>query len=253
MKKAYFHADIRFDGLCQVIERPLPSSMLTAPEAFLYANEKAILRGLEESRREQRRIAVSRFAAALGVFTAIAMLLTFSREARAFVRDIVYSVIEWISPKGDESGVSFDIESSALPHAPGMQPNNAPDGKADLHVVDEADKLYPSSIYALNGPDFVFSGGYVRNDSLCLEYASGNTEVKLIINPVQDNGDVNYHFNGDDVTQSQTPFGTLYYNLNNGTLFGGMITADSIVTILIPENASGDLLAKVVSALNLQR
>ncbi len=253
MINACYEPDAAFDSLFHVLEKPLPSSPMTDPKYFLSMNEDAILRNLNESRHEQRRIAMTRYAAAFGVFTAIAMMLTFSREVRAFAREVIYSVIEWFSPQQNESGVSFDIEDGTHTSAPSANALK-PGEKVSFKDLSEVDKLYSHSIYVLSGPSFVLADGYIQDDTICTNYDADGTRVQIIASPIQNSGSVNYRFNdGSFEKLDVASLGTFYYDLSDGTLFGGIMTSGTDLTIRVPENASAGLLEKIVQALSLYR
>ena len=251
MRNIYFEPDAAFDSLFHVLEEPLPSSPMTDPAYFLSVNQDAIMHGLNESRREQRRIAMTRYAAAFGVFTAIAMLLTFSREVRAFAQEVIYSVIEWFSPEKNESGVSFDIEDSAHSGAPGASVVK-PGEKVSFTDLSEAGRLYSHSIYTISS--FALTDGFVQDDSICLNFDADGTRVQIIAAPIGGSGSVNYHFNNGSFNKTDVAsLGTLYYDLSGGTLFGGIMTRDANIIIRVPENASAELLKKIVQSLSLYR
>ncbi len=253
MRNAYYEPDAAFDSLFHVLEEPLPSSPMTDPAYFLSVNQDAIMRGLNESRREQRRIAMTRYAAAFGVFTAIAMLLTFSKEVRAFAREVIYSVIEWFSPENNESGVSFDIEGNAHSGAPGASALK-PGEKVSFEALNEAAKLYSHSIYALDSSTFALTDGYIQDDTICLNFDADGTRVQIIAAPIGGSGSVNYHFNNGSFEKTDVAsLGTLYYDLSGSTLFGGIMTSDTNLIIRVPENASAELLEKIVRSLILYR
>lgn len=253
MRNAYYEPDIPFESLYHVLEKPLPSSPMTDAKVFLSVNEAAIMHGLNESRREQRRIALTRYAAVFGVFTAIAMLLTFSREVRAFAREIFYSVIEWFSPEQNESGVTFDIEDAAHTGAPDISGLKT-DDKVSFKELREAEKLYSRSIYVLNSPTLTLTDGFIRNETICLNYEAKEAKVQIIAEPIQDSGSVTYNFNDGSFSKTEVAaLGTLYYDLSGGTLFGGIMTKDTNIIIRVPENASDKLLEEIVRALSLYR
>ena len=251
MRNACCEPNIPFDSLLQVLERPLPSSPMTDARYFLSVNEDAIQRGLQDSRREQRRIAMTRYAAVFGVFTAIAMLLTFSREVRAFAREVFYSVIEWFSPEQNESGVTFDIEDTAHTSAPDARELKT-DEALSFKALSDVDTLYSRSIFVL--PAFTLTDGFIRNETICLHYDANGTKVQIIAEPIQDGGSVTYHFNNGSFDKAQVPsLGTLYYDLSDGTLFGGIMTKDTNVMISVPENATAELLDQIVRSIALYR
>ncbi len=253
MRNACCEPDIPFDTLLQVLDTPLPSSPMTDAKYFLSVNEDAILHGLDESRREQRRVAMTRYAAAFGVFAAIAMLLTFSREVRAFAREVFYSVIEWFSPERSESGVTFDIEDAARTGAPNASVLKS-DEKVSFKELSEVDKLYSRSIYVLSSPAFVLTDGFIRNETICLNYKADSAKIQIIAEPIQDGGSVTYHFNDDSFDKLEAAdLGTLYYDLSGSTLFGGIMTKDTNIMISVSENASTELLDEIVHSLSLYR
>ena len=253
MRSVCYEPDAVFDQLFQVLDTPLPSSPMTDPTYFLNANEAAIMRGLNDSRREQRRIARVRYAAAFGVFTAIAMMLTFSREVRAFAHDVIYSVIEWFSPEKNESGVSFEIDNKTHSGAPGASALQ-PDEKVSFEGLNEAVQLYNHSIYTLNSSSFALTDGYVQDDTICINFNTNGTRVQLITAPIGRGDSVNFHFNGDSFEKTDaTSVGTFYYDLSGGNLFGGILTNDTSIIVRVPENASAELLEKIVQALSLYR
>jgi hypothetical protein len=253
MRKACYEPNIQFDSLLHILEKPLPSSLMTDPEYFLSANEDAILHGLNESHREQRRMVMTRYAAVFGVFTAIAMLLTFSREVRAFAREVFYSVIEWFSPEQNESGVTFDIEDNTHLNEPDASALKAEE-QIGFKAINEVDKHFSGSIFVLNGSEFVLSDGFIRNETICLNYQADGAKVQIIAEPIQDSGSVNYHFNDGSFEKIDVPsLGTFYYDLSGGTLFGGIMTNDSNLIIRMSENASPELLDQIVRAISLYR
>lgn len=251
MRNAYAEADIQMDNLFHILEKPLPSSLMTDPQYFLSVNEDAIMRGLGESRREQRRLAYTRYSAAFGVFAAITMLFTFSREARAFAREVFYTVIEWFSP--NESGVTFDIEDSAQSSAPAADELTSEE-KISFQNISEVDKLYSHSIFVLKDAAFSMTDGYVQNETICLNYQANGTKVQVIAEPIQSSGSVTYHFNEDSFDKTDVAsLGTLYYNLTGDTLFGGIMTSDTNIIIHVPSHASPELLELIVNAISLYR
>jgi len=254
MRNVLSQADPQFERLFHILDKPLPASApLTDPQYFLSINEDAILHGLTESRREQQRITLRRFSAAFGVFTAIAMLLTFSREARAFVRDVFYSVIEWFSPEQNESGVTFDIEDSLHSDKPSLS-QAGPGEKTCFSDISEVDKLYSGKIFVFNNGAFVLSDGYLQDNIICLNYDAENSHVQVICEPIQSSGSVSFHFNDAEFNKTViSGIGTFYHRLeDDGTLFGGIMTEDSSI-IIRADNASPNLLDLITLSISRYR
>jgi hypothetical protein len=251
MRTALNQTDPQFDRVFHVLDKPLPASPMIDPKYFLSINEDAIMYGLNASRREQQRITLTKFSAAFAVFTAIAMLLTFSREARAFVQEVFYTVSEWFSPEQNESGVTFDIEDSEHSSAPSMSDTGEKSGFNDL---SEADKLYSGKVYVLNNGSFAFSDGYIQDNIICLNYYADESHVQIICEPIQDSGSVVYHFNDDEFYKTDIPdVGTFYHRLEeDGTLFGGIMTSDTSI-IVRADNASPELLELIVHSISRSR
>lgn len=251
MRDPYSYANTHFDDLFCIREKVLPSSPMTDPQYFLSTNEGVIIQGLNDSCREHRRIVYSKLSAAFGVFAAVAMLFTFSRGARAFAKDVFYTVIEWFSPENHESGVEFNIETNEQTVAPSTT-ELISDEKTCFGTISETDKLYNHNFCVLNDSAFTFSDGYMQNDTICLNFLMDNVRIQLISEPIQNGGSVNYHFNADDFSKVDVPsLGMLYYNLTDGTLFGGIMTNSTNIIMHIPDHASPELLELIVRSISL--
>lgn len=253
MRTGLSQADPQLERLFHVLDQPLPASPMTDPKYFLSVNEDAILHGLNASRREQQRITLTRFSAVFGVFTAIVMLLTFSREARAFVRDVFYTVAEWFSSEQNESGVNFDIEDSIHSGAPSLS-QAGPGEKTGFNDIDEVDNLYSGKIFILNNGAFSLSDGYTQEKIICLNYDYESSHVQIISEPIQNSGSVVLHFNDAEFDKIDvSDLGTFYHRLEeDGTLFGGIMTEDSSI-IVRADNASSDLVDLIVFSISRYR
>lgn len=243
MKTVFSQTDPQFERLFHILDRPLPAcAPMTDPKYFLGINEGAIIQRLNESKREQQRVTLTKFSTVFGVFTAIAMLLTFSREARAFVRDVFYTVVEWFSPEQNESGVTFDIEDSTHSFAPDASHIESGE-KQSFKELNEVDKLYSHSIFVMDNAVFSLSDGYIQNETICLNYTTDTSHVQIIAEPIQSSGSVVFHFNDVEFDKTEiSDLGTFYHRLeDDGTLFGGIMTDDTSI-IVRADNASSDLL-----------
>lgn len=242
--------DPQFDRIFQLLDKPLPASApMTDPKFFLSVNEGAILHRLGESKREQQRITLTRFSTVFGVFTAFAMLLTFSRDARAFVHDVLYTVVEWFSPEQNESGVTFDIQDSTHSDAPSLSQVDVGE-KTGFEDVSEVDKLYSGKIFIVGNGDFAFSDGYIRDNIICLNYNYQDSHVQIISEPIQSSGSVTYHFNDTKFDKKEiSDLGTFYHTIqDDGTLFGGIMTNDTCI-IVSADKASPDLLDLIANSI----
>ena len=250
MKIVFSQTDPQFERLSHIMDIPLPASApLTDPKYFLGINEDAIILRLNESKREQRRITLTKFSAVFGVFTAIAMLLTFSREARAFVRDVFYSVAEWFSPEQNESGVTFDIKDSTHSFSPDASQIESGE-KQVFKDLSEVDKLYSHSIFAMDNAVFSLSDGYIQDKIICLNYKTDVSHVQIIAEPIQSSGSIVCQFNDAEFDKTEVAeLGTFYHRLeDDGTLFGCIMTDDTSI-IVRADNASSDLLDQIVHSI----
>lgn len=230
MKNKITFKESEIDKELYSISKIIPDSGCIDAEQFLSKNKEAIISGINKSRSHYRKTVFAKVSVAASILICLTLLFSFSSEARAYVKNIYYTVVEWFDSGNDKSGVIFNIDNnnaqSAAPQKIGTET-----GKTEFSAVSAAKEIYGRKIYELTGPDITFVGGYIENNTICLNYKSGDNKIQLIEEPMQQEGSVGFHFNDPAFKKYSSDSGTLYYQLNDSKLFGGMVINDTILVI----------------------
>lgn len=235
------------DDVILSLRNAIPDCDIIDANQFLSKNKEAIILELNKSRLNYKRNLKVKICSAVSIFVILTMLFSFSAEAQSYVKNLYYTVVEWFDSGKDKSGVIFNIkdngENSSAPKKVQDQTE-----KIEFSTISEAKDKYNTKIFELDGSDIILDNGYIQDNTICLNYKMDETKIQIIEEPMQQKGSVGFNFNDSNYEKYNSNLGTLYYKMDNGKLFGGMI-ADNTVLIISAQGLAEDKFDFVINSI----